>query len=441
MPSVYTSEANSMPLTEGSSNGYLNHNNSLMKALEAEQEAHEATKMQFEQEAAARREAEAETQRLAEHNKGLLNSIKLLQCTVKHMVQKETVIDKQDTQDAIKNAVKEYKQQAKTAKVNDSILYDVLSNYKVPQKSRTVSGKETTSLINLDLLNTPDANDQSEKAQLQRTLRRQIGLCQDAEPKNNANTEYQQKIEAIVRGNGQLISDDDNILQQENVPPAEAQNGDISPRTQPRVQEAAPTPAESRPNPEPVLELPASFLSKYGKKPASREQEDLSHLVTPRKASLTVASAIKSKDFDKANKPISKTILLPDTVAIDWKVDGRHADELRGVRFETRTENHFGDHPVRYGMSLVPYNHDDANTSIVPKYPDENLYRTVMIDFIPFGTPYSDLLAQIRGGTLESVQMYGPIGNATDFVTARIIFTDETGAADLYMVSNFAVPL
>ena len=62
-----------------------------------------------------------------------------------------------------------------------------------------------------------------------------------------------------------------------------------------------------------------------------------------------------------------------------------------------------------------------------------------MIDFIPFGTPYSDLLTQIRGGTLESVQMYGPIGNATDFVTARIIFTDETGAADLYMVSYIII--
>lgn len=59
-----------------------------------------------------------------------------------------------------------------------------------------------------------------------------------------------------------------------------------------------------------------------------------------------------------------------------------------------------------------------------------------MIDFIPFGTPYGDLLAQIRGGTLESVQMYGPIGNATDFVTARVIFTDETGATGLYAVSQ-----
>lgn len=59
-----------------------------------------------------------------------------------------------------------------------------------------------------------------------------------------------------------------------------------------------------------------------------------------------------------------------------------------------------------------------------------------MIDFIPFGTPYSDVLQQVRGGTLESIQMYGPIGGSTDFVTARVIYTDETGATALYRVSD-----
>lgn len=66
---------------------------------------------------------------------------------------------------------------------------------------------------------------------------------------------------------------------------------------------------------------------------------------------------------------------------------------------------------------------------------DDNLYRTIMIDFIPFGTPYSEVLQQIRGGTLELIQLYGPIGDVTDFVTARIIYTDENGATALYRVS------
>lgn len=71
---------------------------------------------------------------------------------------------------------------------------------------------------------------------------------------------------------------------------------------------------------------------------------------------------------------------------------------------------------------------------------DENIFRTVMIDFIPFGTPYCDVLAQIRGGTLESIQLYGPIGDATDFVTARIVYTDEIGATTLYQVSASPLP-
>lgn len=67
---------------------------------------------------------------------------------------------------------------------------------------------------------------------------------------------------------------------------------------------------------------------------------------------------------------------------------------------------------------------------------DENIFRTIMIDFIPYGTSYSDVLAQVRGGTLESVQLYGPIGDATDFVTARIVYIDEGGATNLYRVSS-----
>lgn len=66
---------------------------------------------------------------------------------------------------------------------------------------------------------------------------------------------------------------------------------------------------------------------------------------------------------------------------------------------------------------------------------ETNLFRTIMIDFIPIGTTYSDLLAYIRGGTLESIHLYGPIGDATDFVTARVVYTEETGAMALYRVS------
>lgn len=73
--------------------------------------------------------------------------------------------------------------------------------------------------------------------------------------------------------------------------------------------------------------------------------------------------------------------------------------------------------------------------SLVPKVTAPNIYRTVMIDFIPIGAKYSDILAHIRGGALESIQLYGPVGSATNFVTARVVFTHELGATTLYQVS------
>lgn len=71
----------------------------------------------------------------------------------------------------------------------------------------------------------------------------------------------------------------------------------------------------------------------------------------------------------------------------------------------------------------------------VPPMTEPNLFRTIMIDFIPFGTPYSDVLHHVRGGALESIHLYGPIGDATAFVTARIVFVHESGASTLFRVS------
>lgn len=74
----------------------------------------------------------------------------------------------------------------------------------------------------------------------------------------------------------------------------------------------------------------------------------------------------------------------------------------------------FATHPVRY----LP---EDAVS-------DRNAYRTVMIDEIPIGTTMKDVLAQIRGGALESLQLLPPLGRVTSFMTARVVFLHETAA-------------
>lgn len=77
----------------------------------------------------------------------------------------------------------------------------------------------------------------------------------------------------------------------------------------------------------------------------------------------------------------------------------------------------FWQHPVRY----------------MPETTDTNLYRTAMIDFLPLNTTIKDVLGLIRGGTLESIQLFPPIGNSTDFKTARVVFNYEIPAMELQL--------
>lgn len=325
---------------------------SLLRALESEQAAHEATKSHLEHEINSRQEAEAETMRLAECNKGLVNSINLLKSTVRHMVSKENnTLPNQATLDS---AVKEHRKDAENRDPTGSILYDVLSNYKSATTTMK-NGQETASTFDLDLLNTPDVRDNSEKAQLQRTLRRQMGLS-ESENMRKMKDDYQHKIESIVRGDGPLLPNFSEVKSLETIsvtpPPKEIM----------RVPEhkVLPTKTSTHNAPPPsniMLELPASFLSKYGSKKLDEEEETLPPVKTPDKESLTTRCAIKPRkyDLDSNHAPkTSKPIWMPDCPLIDWKIDNRHRDELRGkVSFvQTRTnDSHFLDYPLRYSRS------------------------------------------------------------------------------------------
>ena len=77
----------------------------------------------------------------------------------------------------------------------------------------------------------------------------------------------------------------------------------------------------------------------------------------------------------------------------------------------------FWQHPVRY----------------LPASDEKNLCRTLIIDFLPLDTTMKDVLALIRGGALESIQLFGPIGFVTDFKTARVVFHYELPADDMLL--------
>lgn len=120
------------------------------------------------------------------------------------------------------------------------------------------------------------------------------------------------------------------------------------------------------------------------------------------------------------------TMTMPYDPTINWKVTPATplyenvADGFTHLGQPARREQHntpFYEHPVRF----------------MPSRGEKNLYRTVMIDFIPRGTTYKEVLNQIRGGTLESIQLVDNVGCANDFMTARIVFNYELDAQYLYL--------
>ena len=364
---MYLSELNGADMSDQGIQGISNFNASLLRALETEQDAHQSTRLQLEQEINTRCEAEAETTRLAEHNKGLLNSIRLLQSTVKHMTQNENA-PLAASKDFGSSVVRVENPRTETAKANDSILYDVLSNYKMAHKAAKDS-EETTSPIDLDLLRTPDLKDNSEKAHLQRTLRRQMGLSSDFEKPLAQDAHSDMETTPLQQD---LTEEHSEILQEKqdgttlnghstvkNKQYHSAVNGHTtSDQDPPVVYQAQPrTLEQSVLAPRFVFSLPVAFLSKYGKKPAgitkktgsTAEIEGLPPPQTPCKANLTVASIVEARDTADDRKPCSRVVYMPDSPVIDWKVDGRHVNELRGRYMETKFQSHFTNHPIRYG--------------------------------------------------------------------------------------------
>ncbi|EXJ64828.1 hypothetical protein A1O7_01166 [Cladophialophora yegresii CBS 114405] len=86
-----------------------------------------------------------------------------------------------------------------------------------------------------------------------------------------------------------------------------------------------------------------------------------------------------------------------------------------GVAFHRNSP--FLKHPVRY----MP---EDAASTI-------DAYRTVMIDEIPAGSTMIDVLSIVKGGSVESIQLFPSIGKATSFMTARVIFVFERSAHNM----------
>ena len=104
--------------------------------------------------------------------------------------------------------------------------------------------------------------------------------------------------------------------------------------------------------------------------------------------------------------------------AFDDEVELEQAKQ--GVLQSYRSGHHlsyFWQHPVRF----------------LPKPTEKNLYRTVMIDYIPQTTTYQEILEHVRSGALESIQLFPPLGSTTNYLTTRIVFIHEIPAVSMIM--------
>ena len=148
----------------------------------------------------------------------------------------------------------------------------------------------------------------------------------------------------------------------------------------------------------------------------------LPHNATPSKAHAEQSKI--GSNFGTPTRPKHINVVsFPYTTTIYWNVHANNPifdddDDLQMTRRQILAPSAlFWDHPVRY----------------LPQLSEKNLYRTMMIDFIPQGSTYRDILGYIHGGTVESIQLFPPIGTSTKFMTARVVFVAEASAHGLYL--------
>ncbi|KAJ9602427.1 hypothetical protein H2200_012969 [Cladophialophora chaetospira] len=86
-----------------------------------------------------------------------------------------------------------------------------------------------------------------------------------------------------------------------------------------------------------------------------------------------------------------------------------------GLAFHNSSQ--FWNHPVRYLPEAAAVN--------------ANAYRTVMINGIPVGSTMAHVLSIVKGGPIEKIQLFPPIGGSMPSMTARVVFVYERSAHNM----------
>lgn len=222
----------------------------------------------------------------------------------------------------------------------------------------------------------------------------------------------------------------------------------------------------------PTLQLPAAFLSKYrparksevvvessvenpfsaDAKPSEEDVQD-AKVVSATEQNIKDSAAndatpsevprIARKDIKiwiqehlKNNVEIQTAALPVVDTKIQWSMTAlqpvfdNEQEIQQARRSNTQSDRHSLVNPKAGAQASYFWQHP---VRFLPNPTEKNLYRTVMIDYIPPGATYQDVLSHVRTGALESIQMFPPLRGSTDYFTARVVFAYERPAVSMVM--------
>ncbi|KIX93319.1 uncharacterized protein Z520_10962 [Fonsecaea multimorphosa CBS 102226] len=325
-------------------------------------------------------------------------------------------------------------------------------------------------LYNLELLKKPTFDDSADSI-LRRTLRKHFSIDENVDDGKAPTTPARRRpsINRLIDISPESLGEAKEKEKTEGegdmaAPKEESRVDDLANEIQQRLKVSTNSKSQVRllTTENPVLELPAEFVAKYGQKPVDAEAqasgeksngvklhlskaEVFLHNETPSKPSSDEQygrlSPPSSLADDRHGQPATdvvpstaaqpksritlqvgdnlhgepKWLITKDNPIFDSEEEKWHALGENGIAW--RQNSPFMDHPVRY----LP--EDAAGTT--------DAYRTVMIDAIPIGSTFPDVLSIVKGGSLESIQLFPPIGKVTNFMTARVVFNYEESAHNM----------
>ncbi|KIW30631.1 hypothetical protein, variant 1 [Cladophialophora immunda] len=458
----------------------------LCVALANEQRAHNATKAALAEKIDRCILMESQIRRNRQQITSMTTTIKSLGAIVKHNANGskgkppvawwyETDVSEDNDEVALREFYREYQKVKDAAKEKDQYKEEEQHTEEERPGTGVSAKKDTTGVVvapssdvvddaelyNLDLLKKPTF-DNSADSVLRRTLRKHFSIDDNADDGKPPMTPTRRRpsinrlIDISPESSGEAKEKDKTEREYDmGTPKKETLVDNSANDSQQRLNASTTNPSQVRllTAQNPVLELPPAIVAKYGQRPVEPPAQALEEKaeVFLRKDTLSKPPSNDehygkfsppSSIANDHNDPSATDIVSPIAAHSRSRITVQVGDNLHGEPkwlinkdnpiFESEQEkmqaivecgnawrqnSPFIHHPVRY----LP--EDAAGTA--------DAYRTVMVDAIPVGSTIPDVLSIVKGGSLESIQLFPPIGKVTTVMTARIVFNYEESAHNM----------